>query len=83
MMMSQQWIAGTNMPGYMPEEIPEVFETQDEAKRWVIQEIKRDEDDAETEEEAEELAHFAEEVNLERGEFSRMMGNRVYWVSWE
>lgn len=78
---SIMWIAGTNMPGYMPDNVPEEFETFDEAKRYIISLIKQAEEEAETEGEAETLAAFAEDVNLENSEFSGMCLNWVYWVT--
>ena len=80
-MTTTRYVAGWNMQGYMPDSEPSEFETFDEAKRYVIRGIKLDEDEAETEEVAEELSAFAEDVNLESGEFSGRVGNRVYWVT--
>ena len=77
------FIAGTNMPGYMPDNLPEEFETQDEAKRYIIGCLKYEEQCVETEEEAEQLSAFAEEVNLQSGEFSAQCLNMVYWVTTE
>jgi hypothetical protein len=73
--------AGTNTPGYMPDSDPAVFVDFDDAKQYIIDEIKRDEDDAEDESLAEELASAAEDVNLEKKDFSITVGNRAYWVS--
>ena len=39
------WIAGYNMPGYMPDNEPAAFETFDEAKRYIIGLMKRFEDE--------------------------------------
>lgn len=75
------WVAGTNQPGYMPDSDPAEFETFDEAKRFIIGEMKYDEENAEREEVAEGLAALAEEVNLESSEFSYIINNRVYWVT--
>ena len=76
-----RWIAGTNIPGYMPDSEPQECETQDEAKRGVIGWLKAEEDCVETEEEAETLAAFAEDVNLQSGEFSAQCLGCVYWVT--
>ena len=56
--------SGSNMPGFMPDEPAEHHETFDEAKRCLISEILRDADQADTEEGAEDLTGFAEDVNL-------------------
>lgn len=75
------FIAGTNMPGYMPDSLPAEFETQDEAKRYIIECLKFEEECVETEAEAETLSGFAEDVNLQSGEFSAQCLNMVYWVT--
>lgn len=75
------YVAGTNTPGYMPDNDPAEFETFDEAKRWVIGWLKHEEDCVDTEEEAETLCAFAEDVNLQSDEFSGVCLGRVYWVT--
>jgi hypothetical protein len=76
-----RFVAGWNMPGYMPDNAPEEFATFDEAKRYIIDAIKRAEDDTEDEAEAEELAAFAEDVNLQSSPFGATCGNYHYFVS--
>lgn len=76
--------AGTNMPGYMPDSDPAMFLDFDDAKQYIIDQIKKDEDQAAEELNealAEELCHTAEDVNLQSAEFSVTIGNRAYWVS--
>lgn len=79
-----RFVAGWNMPGYMPDSEPAEFDNADDAKRYIIDQIKEDEDAAATEEdeaEAEDLAALAEEVNLESDEFTtRTVGGYCYWV---
>lgn len=74
------YVAGTNMPGFMPDNEPAEFATFDEAKRYIIGIIKNDEEQVDTEDAAEELCHFAEDVNLQSGEFSARCQRTVYWV---
>lgn len=76
-----RYIAGWNMPGYMPDGEPAEFDDVDDAKRYIIEAIKRAEDEAETEEKAEMLCAFAEDVNMQNGEFSARCGDYVYWVT--
>lgn len=78
-----RYIAGTNQPGHMPDNTPDVFDDFDSAKRSIIGELKQREDDAETEDEAEQLCAFAEDVNLQSGEFSATCCGWVYWVTKE
>jgi len=77
-----QWVAGFNMPGYMPESEPAGFATFDDAKSYVIAELKRAEDDAQSEDDATEFCHAAEDVNLESDAFTTpTLGGYVYWVA--
>jgi hypothetical protein len=76
-----QFVAGWNMPGYMPDNPPEEFATFDAAKRYIIDAIKREEDEEEDEEKAEALAAFAEDVNLQSSPFGATCGRFHYFVS--
>lgn len=64
------YVALWNMPGCLPEMEPMEFETFDEAKRAIIDELKAAEDRAESEDEAEDFCSLAEDVNLESRPFS-------------
>lgn len=55
---------GWNMPGYLPEMEPYTVDTADEAKRAMIDELRRTADCADIEDEATELTHVAEDLNL-------------------
>jgi hypothetical protein len=61
------YAVGNNVAGYMPEADVEVFEDFDRAKRYLIDEMLRAADYAETETIAEELTNSAEDVNLWNG----------------
>lgn len=75
------FVAGYNMPGFMPDCEPSEFYSFDEAKRSIIHTIKRFEDEAETEEGAENFCELAEDVNLQSDEFSVRCENWVFWVT--
>jgi hypothetical protein len=81
-MNTMNYTAGYNLPGCLPEMEPQRFDTFDEAKRFVIRELKQGEDTAENEDEAERFCHTAEDVNLESGPFAigPMPDGYVYWV---
>lgn len=70
MSKKEKWVFRFNTQGCMPDSEPDLYESQDEAKRACIHELKRAEDLADSEEIAEELCHLAEAVNLENGEFA-------------
>lgn len=78
------FVAGWNMPGYLPEMEPAGFETFDEAKRFIIDELKSVEDSTAAdgnETAAEEACSLAEDVNLESGPFTTgEVEGYVYWV---
>lgn len=76
-----RFVAGWNMAGYMPDMDPSEFDNVDDAKRFIIHELKLDELEKENEQEAETLCAFAEEVNLENDEFSLNCLGIVYWVT--
>jgi hypothetical protein len=77
-----RFVAGWNMPGYMPDSDPAQFESAEDARAYIIETIKRAEDEADTETLAEELCAFAEDINLESDEFSATgPDGLVYWVT--
>lgn len=80
-----KYIAGWNMPGCLPEAEPCGFATFDEAKRYIIEELKNMECTSGgygDQDLAEEYCHLAEDVNLESGPFDTMvLDDYVYWVT--
>ena len=76
-----RYVAGWNMPGYMPDSEPEDFEEFVDARRHVLWCIAQDSIEAETEEEADALDLFYKQVQVQTQEFSGRVGNRVYWVT--
>ena len=77
---TERWVAGWNMPGYLPDNTPEEFGNAEDAKQYIIETVKRAEDETEDETEAETLCGFAEDVNLQGDEFSAQCLQYVYWV---
>ena len=76
-----RFIAGYNMAGYLPDNTPEEFDNAEDAKQYIIDAVKRAEDETEDETEAKTLCAFAEDVNLETAdEFSAQCLQYVYWV---
>lgn len=83
-LIESAYTAGTNLAGYMPDQLPDSFATFDEAKRSLIETIKNlEEEEAEVEREelAEELCTLAEAINLESKPFSVIHAGRCYWVT--
>jgi len=76
-----RFVAGWNMPGYMPDSEPEEFDNAEDAKRYILDEIASHAENTTNEGDAETLTAFAEDVNLESDEFSAQCLNYVYWVT--
>jgi hypothetical protein len=36
---TNQWVAGWNMPGYLPDNQPEVFDSFEDAQEWLAEQI--------------------------------------------
>lgn len=82
MAKTPRFYAGFNIPGFLPDSEPGVFDDNEDAKRSIIESIKHAEESAETEELAENLCAFAESVNLESDEFTlRGPDGIAYWVN--
>ena len=76
------YIAGWNMPGYLPESEPTEFETFDDAKRSIISDMLFYADSLD-EEGATEQTHMAEDVNLESVPFTVYAPDGMaYWVEY-
>ncbi len=75
------FIIGSNVIGQKAANKPFRFGTFDEAKRHIIACVKREEYRQGTENKAEALCHFAEELNLESKEFSRPCLGTQYWIA--
>ena len=78
-----RFVAGWNMPGYMPDSEPAEFDNAEDAKRYILDEIASHAENTTNEDDAETLTAFAEDVNLESDEFSAQCLNYVYWVTEE
>jgi hypothetical protein len=72
--------AGWNAPGCMPDNEPAMFLDTDDAKRCILDAIRNHAEEAGNEADAETLTAFAEDINLEKGEFSAQCLGIAYWV---
>lgn len=76
------YVIGNNMPGYLPDAEPFAVDgTFEDAKRALINELLFSADYADTEEEAEDLTHAAEDVNLWSRPDDIRVGGHVYWIA--
>lgn len=73
---------GFNMVGYLPEMEPYTCDTADEAKRAMLDELDRDEDNAADEDTATELSHLGQDLNLSdvSDGWGAIVGNISYWI---
>ena len=75
------FVAGWNMPGYLPETQPEFFEDFDDAKRYVLNVMEEHSDQLWDEDLAEDLEAIRQDVNLESSAFTTdECAGLVYWV---
>ena len=97
--MSMKYVAGYNLPGYMPDSEPATFDDFATAQSYIVEEIDRDieslytggglDNDASAEDreaatnKEAQLKEAIEYVKKQTGEFSFRAGDYVYWVSIE
>jgi hypothetical protein len=76
------YAAGWNMPGYMPDSEPAFFTDDESARQYILDELERMADEAETEGDAENFTAMAEDINLVRHTFTAgPVAGYVYWVN--
>lgn len=73
--------AGWNMPGYMPDNTPELFLDADDARQYIIDQIEQHEEEVAEESVAEMLCAAAEDVNLMRGELGITVAGYHYFIT--
>ena len=77
-----RYSVGTNIPGYLPDNIPSIHETWDAAKRRLISDMLWIADHTDSEDEAMELTAAAEDVNFcSPRYFDVTIGDYVWWIA--
>jgi hypothetical protein len=75
---------GWNMPGYLPECDVEMFETFEDAKRYLIGVMDNEGDylfDIDRKDDADELSAEMQNLNLDNGpEWETIVGNTSWWI---
>ncbi len=77
------YIAGWNMPGYLPDNEPAHFDTFEEAKQYIIDELMAYADEEDADEPTtlgNEIDNVAQDVNLESRPFTVYAGKFAWWV---
>ncbi len=82
----EQWIAGYNMAGYMPDNEPAVFEDFDDAKEYILNTLETYiDDEAEGDPESARIALWQQMYEniktADEGEFSFVGGGMCFFVS--
>ena len=77
---STVYVVGDNLPGYLPERDVQVCRTWADAKQALIDNLLNDQDYCD-EDEAEEMAAAAEDVNLWNGPDTILVARMAYWVT--
>lgn len=89
---TDRWVAGWNMPGYMPDSEPAEFDDFDDAKDYIADEMESQADLVEENwnqthedepcQDAEEIRKTAEHVrNLSEGEYGETVDNYHYFIT--
>lgn len=77
------WVAGWNVPGYMPDVMPERFATADEAREYIAAELEELADECETQDAYNECADAANAIRRGDGEYCATIGRFHYFVSYD
>ena len=75
------WVAGFNMPGYMPDSEPAEFDTWASARDYIREEIEREAAGYEGEREDDDSAIQALDALEEGEEFGQTVGAYHYWMT--
>jgi len=81
-----RFVAGYNMPGYLPDSEPAEFDDADVARSYIADELRRYAEYADTDEYAQQVQELAESLeNLNTtgagAEFGRTVGEYYYWIT--
>ena len=79
------WVAGVNLPGYMPDMEPSAFETFEDARDFLVwlleEEVNFLADNEACDDEIDEIDQAACIVShLKEDEFSAIIGRYSYWI---
>ncbi len=79
-----RFVAGYNMPGYMPDSEPADFDDVDDARSYLADEMRtfadQAADDEESKQEAADLRTAADECEAGTGEYGRTIAGYHYWI---
>lgn len=73
------WVAGWNLPGCLPEMEPAGFETWEEARDFIVEELGRYDDEPGADD-ARRIAEWLEESAGENEDMGQQVGGLVYWI---
>ena len=75
------FVAGWNMPGYMPDSEPVSFDDADDAREYIAQSMRDFADQTENDADAKELESAAEDCENGSGEYGQTVAGYQYWVT--
>ncbi len=79
-----KFIAGWNMPGYLPDSEPAEFDSAEDALEYLKDEMWRESDNTEDTDEAIELQSCVKTMSADKnGEFGQTIGKYHYFVTLE
>ena len=81
--MRQPWVVGWNMPGYMPDSDPSSFETWEDARDYLVEELDRVCDETDDQDDGDQYNRAARELEglNEEEEFGRTIGKYHWWIN--
>jgi hypothetical protein len=83
--LRKPWVAGCNMLGYMPDSEPSQFETYEDARQFIADQIRQAAEHIESDEEAKPYEEAAERwedaASADEAEQGETIGNYHYWIA--
>lgn len=81
------YVAGWNMPGYLPDSDPARFADADDAREYIADALRTDADERD-DDLSDTLEHCADEIGRANGEraaaeWGRTLGGRHYWIQYD
>jgi hypothetical protein len=78
---TMRYVAGWNMPGYLPDNAPDEFEDIGDAREYIASQIEDLANETEDESEIKMFDEYAEAVRKGEGELGLTVGNYHYFIS--
>lgn len=81
--LRKPWVAGWNIPGYLPDGPPERFATSEEAREYIAAELEECADQCETQGAYNEYEEAAVDIRNGEGEYGETIGRYHFFVAYD